>query len=222
MAYWGLDVSAYPGDSKMQDWWSNSPCYFTGFYLAPAPHHPDTGWMTKRSTLLNQGWGFLPIYVGRQTEYGDSLTSSNGTLDAQNAVSLAQKASFPAGSYIYLDIELGGDVTAYMNYIKAWIQEVMYLGYGPGIYCSYNSAAQINTIMQNPNLVRFWVWHFTGAYNSSNVLTGTALDPSSSGISYAGAWQLAQNISKTEGSSTINPVDIDVSSMTDPSRPLQE
>ena len=66
MAYWGMDVTTYPGDSAMKTIKQNSPLSFTGFYLAPqnSGNHNDTGWMSTYSTLKSYGWGVLPIYVG--------------------------------------------------------------------------------------------------------------------------------------------------------------
>lgn len=215
--YWGLDVSAYPGDSVMQDWWSNSPLYCTGFYLAPAPYHSDTGWMQKRETLANQGWGFLPIYVGRQSD-STKLTAEQGILDAQNAAQLASDAGFPSLSYIYLDIEQGGIISDnFINYIKAWVNEIQTnSAYWAAIYCSYyDTADQIKTAL-NDSRVRYWVFHLS--WSCTNAGTGSAPAPSDSGVSYATAWQLAQNCSKKYGTSIINPVDINSSTMTDPSK----
>lgn len=73
--YYGMDVSLYPGDAAMQAWWNASPFCYTGFYLAPAPYHQDASWMSKRQVLINQGWGFMPVYVGRQA---DSLLPGYG------------------------------------------------------------------------------------------------------------------------------------------------
>lgn len=74
----GFDISAYPGNSAMQTWWSSSPYYFVGFYLAPAPHHGNTSWMSRYNTLIGQGWGLVPIYVGRQAGDGSLLTAAQG------------------------------------------------------------------------------------------------------------------------------------------------
>lgn len=60
--------------------------------------------MSKRAALAEQGWGFAPIYVGQQTG-SMKLTAEQGELDAQNAVTLAQRAGFSTGTYIYLDIQ---------------------------------------------------------------------------------------------------------------------
>jgi hypothetical protein len=58
--HYGFDRFTYPGDTVMQYWWSNTPMFWTGFYLAPAPQHSDTSWMTKYNTARHMGWGFCP------------------------------------------------------------------------------------------------------------------------------------------------------------------
>ena len=215
--YWGMDASDYPGDEKMQNCWSNSLLYYTGFYLAPAPYHPDDSWMNRRGTLSSQGWGFLPIYVGRQAD-SSHLTEQQGIDDAQNAAQLASNAGFPSLTYIYLDIEQGGTISDdFITYIKAWVNEIQTnSSYWAAIYCSYyDTADQIKAALDDSR-VRYWVFHLSWSCSSAG--TGTAPNPANSGVSYAITWQLVQNCSKTYDSSTISPVDISSSTMTDPSR----
>jgi hypothetical protein len=91
--HYGFDRFTYPGDTVMQYWWSNTPMFWTGFYLAPAPQHSDTSWMTKYNTARHMGWGFAPLYVGRQV--GDSnLTEAQGRSDAHNAAPLRVRPAF--------------------------------------------------------------------------------------------------------------------------------
>jgi hypothetical protein len=222
--YWGMDTSSYKGDDAMQDWFSNSPFYYTGFYLAPAPHHPDTSWMGARATLSSQGWGFLPIYVGRQenspflSHDKSYLNASQGTSDAQDAASLASDAGF-SSNYIYLDIEQGGTLQYSIEYIKAWAQEIYTnTSYWPGIYCSHTSTNQIQSALaqsSSGSFVRYWVTNLSG--NGSTAGSGTAPNPANSGTSNATAWQLVQNYTKTYGSHSIY-IDINSSTMADPSQ----
>ena len=101
-SFYGMDLAAYPGDDVMQAWWNNSPFYYTGFYLGPAPYHPDTSFMDERQVLVDQGWGLLPIYLGRQA---DSCNLDQGIEDGDDAVNLAASAGFPRNNVIFLDIE---------------------------------------------------------------------------------------------------------------------
>lgn len=217
--YWGLDTMVYPGAAKMQDWWTNSPCYFTGYYLAPAPDRTDASWMGTRATLATQGWGFIPLFLGRQNGWSN-LTSAQGAADANSAISLMLKEGFPSGfpnqTYVYLDIESGPPLSSqFISYVQGWVNQIMSDGrFLPGIYCSYLLADTIKNAINNSS-VRFYVFHLT--YSASQCYSGTAPDPSASGVSYATTWQLCQNISKTFGSSTINPVDVDASIYQNPS-----
>jgi hypothetical protein len=43
----GFDRSAYPGDGVMQSLWDSTPLGYVGVYLAPAPSHSNTAWMSK-------------------------------------------------------------------------------------------------------------------------------------------------------------------------------
>src|SRR5262249_24813583 len=110
MPYAGFDSLAYPGDAMMQWLHSHTNLSFVGFYLAPAPSRPTSGWMGKHATLATQGWGFVPVYVGQQetTQPGSHvLTAAQGTKDGQAAAGLMQTADFPADSVVYLDCEQG-------------------------------------------------------------------------------------------------------------------
>jgi hypothetical protein len=85
--YYGLDVSGYPGDTIMKNY--KKKFNFTGFYLQPAANHTDSSWMGKRSTLVNQGWGIVPIYVGK---YENSSSFANTSLATAAGISDANEA----------------------------------------------------------------------------------------------------------------------------------
>lgn len=188
----GFDLSSYPGDTFIHTWWASSPFYFCGFYLAPAPHHSNTSWMTKRSVLKGQGWGFLPIYIGRQA--GDSnLNFNQGVADALDAASLAGNAGFPVGTYLFLDVETGGTLSsAFISYIKGFVQTLdENTIYWAGVYCSYyRSAAQIKTAIGSLTC-RFWCWNVNcppspGCVDQEN-------PPGNCGYADAIVWQYAQS-----------------------------
>lgn len=213
--YWGMDTTTYPGDAFMQDWFEHSPFYYTGYYFAPTPDRSSSGnsWMGKRSTLVAQGWGILPIYLGRQ--YGwSNLTSSQGETDAQDAISLAQSEGFPSASHIYLDVEGGTVSTALLEYISGWANTVAESIFWPGIYCSSSPASSIIKAVTGCN-ARYWVAHYTlGNPNPNN----SAPNPADSGISNATTWQAASGKSFTFGSHSHNNIDVNTSVFTDPSR----
>src|SRR5438046_100579 len=113
----GMDRARFPGSPAMQNLLNATNIVWTGYYLTPAPsqwHH--LGWMGNRATLVNMGWGLAPIYVGQQDPAvgpGNSniLTTARGTIDAQDAINLMTQEGFPAGSVVYLDIEMGGQIS---------------------------------------------------------------------------------------------------------------
>jgi uncharacterized protein YgiM (DUF1202 family) len=206
--YYGFDSSLYPGDNVMQAWWNDSPFCYTGFYLGPTAYHSDAGFMYKRQTLVNQGWGLLPIYVGRQSD-SEHLDTPTGIADADEAVSLAVYTGFSRNTAIYLDIETGKPLTGnYMNYVTTWAGEVQGKGYDVGIYCSTKTADQIRNALPG---AAFWVAHYTG-----DSLPVSALSPADTGVSYAGSWQYTGDSSLTYGGYPIS-VDLDVSTYHDPS-----
>jgi hypothetical protein len=195
--YFGFDISTYPGDSKMQTWWSSSPFYFVGFYLAPAPHHSNTSWMTKYSVLSGQGWGAIPIYVGRQSGDGSLLTAAQGRADAHSAANLAIQAGMPQGfGYLYLDVESGGTLSsAFINYIKAWIVEMdTNTTFWAGVYCSYShTAAQIRAAIGANTVCRFWCFNVNCPPSPGCTTPSSAPNPANCGYSEATTWQYAQD-----------------------------
>ena len=66
----GFDTSIYPGDAKMLLLRTDADVAWTGFYLGPAPSHPDDSWMSRRADLKAMGFGSAPIYVGQQQPNG--------------------------------------------------------------------------------------------------------------------------------------------------------
>lgn len=143
----GFDVSGYPGDSVVDWLHAHTNLKWCGFYLAPAPSHGNTGWMSKRSRLASAGWGIAPIYVGQQTIPPGSRHSSGpqGKLDGADAAALATGAGFPTGSCIFLDLENGKPFPAAQKaYVAAWCDEVSHRGFAPGGYCSHTFAADVH------------------------------------------------------------------------------
>lgn len=209
--YPGFDTDIFPGVSAMQTWWINSPYYWVGFYLAPAPCHSDTSWMAHRSELVSQGWSVFPIYVGQQVPGSSpcsstNLTEAQGVADAKNAAQLASQAGFPSDTIIYLDVELGGTLPSDMiTYIDAWVGELAYhTPYKPGVYCSYESASQIEFSTLTP--MSIWVYHLTVPCGE-----GFSDCPTGSGYKYASVWQQNQQCTETYGNVSLT-IDQDVSS----------
>lgn len=228
----GFDRSAYPGDDIMQSLWDNTPMGYVGVYLAPAPSHHDNAWMSKVALLQSMGWGFLPVYVGQQdptTPGSHVLTAAQGTTDASDAAGLASSAGISTGSVLYLDIELGGTLSApYIDYITAWVNGIASGNYRPGVYCSFSqTASQVTSAVGD---IPIWAFHPTDAGpNVIDLSQETAPDPANSGFGAALAWQYRMSLhgnidlTWTDGSGATKKliqVDLDSSVVKDPSNPI--
>jgi GH25 family lysozyme M1 (1,4-beta-N-acetylmuramidase) len=208
-SFYGIDTALYPGDAAMQAWWNDSPFYYTGFYLGPAPDHPDASFMDKRQMLGNQGWGLLPVYVGHQAAYR-YLSAQTGAWNADDAAGLMATAGFPPNTAVFLDVEASRPLSdRYLGYVTAWVNEIRTQGYTAGIYCNTASANQISSALSGN--VEFWVAHYTG-YSLPSCIPS----PADSGISCAGAWQFTGDSYLSYGGIRLD-IDLDTSSYTDPS-----
>jgi hypothetical protein len=219
----GFDISIYPGDTAMANWWNNTPFSFCGFYLAPTAsgQHTNTSWMSKRSYLQGLGYGLAVIYVGRQASQSN-LTYAQGQSDAADANTLAKNAGFSKMSTtVFLDVEQGGTLSsAFLSYINGWIDYMKVdTIFRPGIYCSHSSTAdQIRNANSYASSggVDFWVWNLTQPPSPGNTTSTGTLTPADSGVSYAMNWQYAQNVSETWNGTTLT-VDLDLASSANPS-----
>jgi uncharacterized protein YraI len=208
-SFYGMDLATYPGDDVMQTWWNDSLFYYMGFYLGPAPDHPDASFMDKRQVLVDQGWGLLPIYVGRQAA-NRYLSAQTGAGDADDAAGLAARAGFPRNTAVFLDVETAHPLTArYLSYVSAWVNEIQNQGYTAGIYCNTGNASQINNALSDN--IEFWVAHYTGSNLPSSIPS-----PADSGAPFASAWQFTGDSYLTYGGISLD-IDLDTSTYTDPS-----
>jgi glycoside hydrolase-like protein len=190
----GLDVSAYPGDAKMAWLKSNTNLVWCGFYLANAPSHHDKSWMSRRGTLLAQGWGIAPIYVGQQVTGPGSKkpSAAQGTLDGDDAANLMKAAGFPAGTCVYLDLENGPPLPPKLSaYIGAWVDQVEANKFLAGVYCSHALGAKIHLLRPSARISVFKVSttkrHPVPGHNYPDP------HPGASGYDGAFIWQLGQN-----------------------------
>ena len=155
----GFDACSLPTISKMQTWWNQSPYSFYGLYIGGI-HLPSMCTIASKSwvsTVHQQGWSFLPIWVGPQAP----CTTYHYRMNADPAVSYlegrqeARAASIAAsslgltnyglgGTIIYYDMEAysGGNlacrqaVAAFMNGWVESLHELGSLGGGYGGACS--------------------------------------------------------------------------------------
>ncbi|HEX8162020.1 MAG TPA: glycoside hydrolase domain-containing protein [Pyrinomonadaceae bacterium] len=215
----GFDRSQYPGDALMQTLRAQAGLAWTGFYLAPAPSHADAGWMQKRALLQGFGYGFAPVYLGQQQGGPGShnLSAAQGTRDGQNAARLAAQAGFPTQTVIYLDIETGPPIEpVFLDYYAAWTQSVLDENYAPGVYCSHLLAAQLRARDARPV---FWVFRLLYPVGGTFAPPLPLPAPAQAGFSDATLLQFAQSVALSLPDGTkLSPVDLDSSTVADPSR----
>jgi hypothetical protein len=217
----GFDRSQYPGRVVM-DWLkTNTDLKWCGYYLAPAPSHGDASWMDAQSDDFD-GWGFAPIYVGRQVVGPGShlVTEANGTLDGAAACGLMSDAGFDPGTFLWLDLENGPPFTeAQKLYVGAWVDAVKAGGYGPGVYCSFLFAAEVAALRPE---ARIWVFHVRTV--SPHAVPGEDFptpDPTTSGYAEAKIWQRDDEarITCPVASGGVLAADLNSANSEDPSAP---
>jgi hypothetical protein len=141
----GLDAGSYPGPVAMAAF-RNLGFSVTGFYLTHAParsssHGVDSGWISAADGLARAGWGLAPIYVGAEPAGSSSVPPPddpipNAQVDANEAISLAQRAGLERGRTIFLDVEKAFPKNSpYESYVLKWLEIVQAAGYGTALYC---------------------------------------------------------------------------------------
>ncbi len=218
----GFDTSQYPGDNRMPIWKESSPYEFVGYYLR-SPCHQNTSWMGKRATLTAMGWNLLVIYVGQQAPGvspcgKNQLTSAQGLMDGAEATQTAAAEGFPAGTFIYLDVEAmdpgSGALAGMSQYVQAWVGQVIATPYLPAVYCHKKNAPAIQAAVSAggaPASTRFWV---VGSGDPPFDISTSR--PTDAGVTFATVWQCPVSIAKTFGGVTLN-IDEDVATSPNPS-----
>lgn len=215
----GFDSSAFPG-LEITSWLkANTNLHWCGFYLGPAPSHSGKDWMAHRAELVEQGWGIAPLYVGQQVVGKGSKLSSGpqGKTDGKQAVSLMKSAGFPAGTFVYIDLENGPPLKPVQRaYLGAWVDTVAGDGFCPGVYCSHGFAQEVHTLRPAAR-----VWAFNVSTTSTHAVPGNNFPdshPSGSGFTGSFVWQLAQNAVIDAKSPQKLKVDLDTALTPDPGR----
>jgi hypothetical protein len=137
----GFDRNDYPGDATMAA--LHKTFAFTGYWLTNPPGENTNSWRGKRSTLRQQGWGFLVLANGR-LDHAILTAAKQGISpqqlaqqDAKIAVAAAKSEGFPPQTVLFLDQEEGGlllDEQA--AYLLAWTEAVAASNFLPGVYAS--------------------------------------------------------------------------------------
>src|SRR5579863_9317386 len=88
VGFFGFEKKGFPGVAQLAWLKANTNLGWCGYYLGPAPRHPDARWMGQRAALQSAGWGIAPIYVGLQLGGRGShiVTQAQGAIDGSDAV----------------------------------------------------------------------------------------------------------------------------------------
>jgi hypothetical protein len=150
--------------------------------------------MGRRAAMTAAGWGLAPIYVGQQLAGPGShaVTRPQGAIDGGEAARLMSAEGFPAGSYVYLDLEDGPPFRdPRTDYVAAWVGTVKAAGYSPGVYCSYAFAEDVR---RTCSTARIWAYRVsTTAPHPFPGANFPDLAPAACGYFGAHMWQLAQS-----------------------------
>jgi photosystem II stability/assembly factor-like uncharacterized protein len=178
----GFDTCAIPSISQLQDWWNNSPYYVLNFYMPSANQCFYSTPLSNSylSQLSQQGWLFIPTWVGLQgpgNNCGCSTFSTDPTTAYNQGVSEANSAADAAANLgvgntiIYKDLEAFGYTnstyrTAAQSFISGWVAQLHARGFQAGVYGSAGASAidYYYSISNRPDAI----WPGGGGYWSSS------------------------------------------------------
>jgi hypothetical protein len=180
LRHWAFDTCEAPSLEAMRAWHGNSPygsvaVYIGGEMRACSNAALDSpGWVTS---VLKDGWGIIPVYVGPQAPCSDFHVTVNaqsadlhGLFVGFAAAARAHDAGLPAGSPIYLDVEpwLHTDAAcdaAVRTFIDNWVEGVHYFGYEAGLYSTPSTGIRVESEALGPDRHRVdavWVARWNG------------------------------------------------------------
>jgi hypothetical protein len=217
-SYAGFDKRDFPGLQSMQVWYATSPYEWVGYYL-PSPCYTGAAWTGNRAALIQQGWGLAVLYVGAQASPRcptDVASASQGTIDADDAISVATSDGFPEGTTIFLDVERADPYPPELDaYVRAWAARVLTKKFTPGVYAHRTNAQtlyeSLTAIYSAANDVRqppMWIANSTGFDLTKR--------PEDSGFPFASVWQYPSDASETYGGITFR-IDRNIALMRSPS-----
>ena len=204
--YLGFDRNDYPGDDAMK--LLRKDFSFTSYWLGNPPQTKSNFWSGKREFLRSLGYGFLPLFSGRENKElkNAQLAQQLGTKDAHAAADAAVREGFPKDALIFLDIEDGGRLSPlYHAYIQAWLTELMTLGFRGGFYCSgipvveelgksITTAEDITeSLKQKSKPFVLWVFNDSCPPSPGCTTPEEIPAPSKSGVPYADVWQFVRS-----------------------------
>jgi photosystem II stability/assembly factor-like uncharacterized protein len=171
----GMDLCD-PSTSGLGTWYKDSPYHYVNVYIGgnnaacPQPGL-STSWV---STVVGQGWGLIPTWVGPQAPCTSCTScgkfSSTPNTAASQAVSQAKSAASKMssiglkGTIVYYDMEYYNDnascSAATKAFINSWVNELHTLGYKGAVYGSpTNANADWTSVGHPPDDVWLALWN---------------------------------------------------------------
>lgn len=206
---WGLAV-IYVGQQTWGKSYEPTKHTITVHKRARRGHRARTYKMTRTSTI--------PVATNNDGKCAASyVNSTQGNIDARDAVATAQAQGFPRGTVIFLDVEYMTSVPERMrDYYRAWTRAVLSDGrYRPGIYTHTRNANTVYddvseefaraNVTSDPT---FWIAG-TGGFSPERA-------PTDVGHTFATAWQGLLDVVREHNGVRL-PVDISVASVASPS-----
>ena len=151
----GFDKCEIPTFSQLQTWWNNSPYKTVNLYIGGSSRACANSALTNAylNQLYQQGWKFIPTWVGPQAPCTSFLSRMNsdpatardqGVNEANLAVERLSKLglTYPdkSGSVVYYDIEYYGTNTACRDavnaFLEGWVSQLHVRGNLAGVYGS--------------------------------------------------------------------------------------
>ncbi len=181
MAGQGFDKCGIPTVSQLQTWKTNSPYIAVNLYGGSCRGCDNTV-LTENyvSSISQQGWKFIPTWVGPQApSYGgscanrfslDTTTAYNqGVNEANSAISYFASLGFE-GSVIYYDLEVtsNNERTAAQSLINGWVYQLNARGWKAGVYGAASAAhlSDFDSITNKPDAIWPAVWYHTSGQGS--------------------------------------------------------
>jgi Domain of unknown function (DUF1906) len=150
---YAFDTCAAPSASTMRAWLS-SPYRGVGVYIGGSQRACGDGNLSASwvAAVKAMGWRLIPTYVGPQAPcvnqsglgtISASSASSEGIINAADAVTQARRFGMGPGTPIYYDMEgyspSGSCSNTVATFISGWTRELHVLGYQSGAYGSPGS-----------------------------------------------------------------------------------
>jgi Domain of unknown function (DUF1906)/Divergent InlB B-repeat domain len=148
----GFDKCEILTTTQMQDWITNSPYRAVGAYIGGISAACANLGFTQSwaATVLSQGWGIIPIWVGPQapnSTLAHKLTGvpatdqATGVTEADAAAARMTALGFGPGSVVYYDMEAytrtAASEASTQAFVEGWVTELHAQGFQAAIYSSH-------------------------------------------------------------------------------------